>query len=256
MRGLAELLIAAEARRAAGHLERAVADTRHAQETVLARMMQNNRDTEYGRTFDFAKVRNLTDYARRVPVVDDDDIRERIDRFTRAETNVLTAENPVLFAQTSGTTGKPKYIPVTPTDRKAGGLTIWLHYVHRDHPGIFKGKVLSIVSPAVEGYTEGHLPYGSTSGMVVKELPRVVQSAYAIPYAAFEIASYEAKYYTLLRIGLATNVTFLATANPSSVLTLAEQADLHADALIRDIRDGTLSAAFDVSPEIRAALAP
>jgi len=256
MRGLAELLISAEARRAAGRLERAVADTRQAQEALLARMMEKNRDTEYGRAFDFAKVRNLADYARLVPVVDYEDIRERIDRVTRGETNILTAENPVLFAQTSGTTGKPKYIPVTPTDRKAGGLTIWLHYVHRDHPGIFKGKVLSIVSPAVEGYTEGHLPYGSTSGMVVKELPRVVQSAYAIPYPAFEIASYEAKYYTLLRIGLATNVTFLATANPSSILTLAEQAELHADALIRDIRDGTLSAAFEVAPAIRQALAP
>ncbi len=36
---------------------------------------------------------------------------------------MLTAEDPVLFAQTSGTTGRPKYIPVTATCRKDGGTT-------------------------------------------------------------------------------------------------------------------------------------
>jgi len=256
MSGIASLFIAYAARRAAAPFERAVADTRAAQEALLARRMQQNRDTEYGREHGFAEVRNLTDYARRVPVVDYEDLRDRIDRVTRGEKNVLTAEDPVLFAQTSGTTGKPKFIPVTPTCRKAGGLTVWLHYARHDHPGMFKGQIVTIVSPAIEGYTEGNLPYGSTSGMVVKEMPAIVQSAYAVPYDAFEIENYEAKYYALLRLGLAANVTFLGTANPSSVLMLAEMADRHADSLIRDVRDGALSDAFEIAPAIRAALAP
>src|SRR5262245_12744102 len=99
MSGLAGLLIALAARRAALPLERAAADTRGAQEAVLARMMRKNRDTEYGREHGFAEVRNLIEYARRVPVVDYEDLRGRIDRITRGETNVLTAENPILFAQ-------------------------------------------------------------------------------------------------------------------------------------------------------------
>src|SRR5262245_55399747 len=151
MSGLAGLLIALAARRAAVPLERAAADTRSAQETVLARMMRKNRDTEYGREHGFAEVRNLTDYARRVPVVDCEDRRDRIDRVGRGETNVPHAENPIRVAQTSGTTGKSKLIPVTPTCRKAGGLTTWLHYARRDHPQMFNGPILTIVSPAIEG---------------------------------------------------------------------------------------------------------
>lgn len=256
MSGVANVFIAYAARRAAAPFERAVADTRAAQNALLAERMRRNRDTDYGREYGFAEIRSLDDYAKRVPVVDYEDLRPRIDRITRGEKNVLTAEDPVLFAQTSGTTGKPKFIPVTPTCRKAGGLTVWLHYARHDHPGMFKGQIVTIVSPAIEGYTEGHLPYGSTSGMVVKEMPGIVQSAYAVPYDAFEIESYEAKYYALLRLGLAANVTFLATANPSSVLMLAEMADRNAESLIRDVRDGALSDAFEVSPAIRAALAP
>lgn len=254
MSGVASLLISFAARRAAAPFERAVADTRGTQEALLAQLMQRNRDTEYGREYDFAGVNSLAEYARKVPVVDYDDLAPRIDRVTRGEKGILTAEDPLLFAQTSGTTGNPKFIPVTSTCRKAGGLTIWLHYARRDHPGLFK-KILTIVSPAVEGYTEARIPYGSTSGMVVKEMPRIVQSAYAVPYDAFEIENYDAKYYALLRLGLADDVTFLGTANPSSILMLAEMADRYADSLIRDIHDGGLSDSFEVSPTIRAALA-
>jgi hypothetical protein len=256
MSGISALVIAFAARRAAAPFERAVADTRGTQEALLARLLQQNRDTEYGREYGFAGVTSFADYGRKVPVVDYEDLAPRIDRVTRGEKNVLTAEDPLLFAQTSGTTGKPKFIPVTPSCRKAGGLTIWLHYARRDHPALLKKRIVTIVSPAVEGYTEAKIPYGSTSGMVVKEMPRVVQSAYAVPYDAFEIENYEAKYYALLRLGLADQVTFLGTANPSSILMLAEMADRFADSLLRDIHDGGLSDKFDVSPQIRAALAP
>lgn len=255
MSGIASWVIGLAARRAAAPFERAVADTRKAQESLLCRMMERNQDTEYGREYGFAGIRTLHQYSQRVPVVDYEDLRPRIDRITRGEKGVLTAEDPVLFAQTSGTTGKAKFIPVTPTCRKAGGLTVWLHYARKDHPAMFRGRIVTIVSPAVEGMTEGNLPYGSTSGMVVKEMPRIVQSAYAVPYDAFEIADYEAKYYALLRLGLATGVTFLGTANPSSVLMLAEMADRHAETLLRDIRDGGLASTFAVDPAIRRALA-
>jgi hypothetical protein len=120
---------------------------------------------------------------------------------------------------------------------------------------MFAGKVMTIVSPAIEGQTEGGLPYGSTSGMVLKELPRLVQSAYAVPYDVFEIKDYSAKYYTLLRLGLAERISFVGTANPSSILKLAEIANKEADRLIRDIREGKLSEDVDVEPEIRAVLA-
>ncbi|MCU0778029.1 MAG: GH3 auxin-responsive promoter family protein, partial [Akkermansiaceae bacterium] len=46
------------------------------------------------------------------------------------------------------------------------------------------------------------------------------------------------------------------TANPSSVVKLAEMADRLSDTLIRDIRDGTLSKEFAIKPEIRQALEP
>jgi len=251
---LASFLISTKARLSAGPFKRAVEDPAGAQRRLLAGILERNRDTEYGRGFGFGSLRGLEDYQGNVPVVDYEDIRDEIDRMTRGEKNVLTAEDPVLFAQTSGTTGSPKYIPVTPTCQKGGGTTTWLHFAHQSHPGMLSGKVITIVSPAVEGHTEGGIPFGSTSGMVIRELPKIVQGGYAVPYETFEVEDYEAKYYALLRFGVAENVTFIGTANPSSILKLAEMADRHAERLIRDIRDGTLSREFEIAGKWRGIL--
>jgi hypothetical protein len=254
MAGIASFLISFKARKSAAPFEKATRDPMGTQRALLRRMMEKNRDTEYGQEYGFAGISTLDKFRKQVPVVDYEDIRQRIDRVTMGEKNVLTAEDPVLFAQTSGTTGTPKFIPVTPTCQQGGGMTTWLHYARRDHSRIFRHKMITIVSPAVEGHTDGGLPFGSTSGMVVKEMPKIVQSAYAVPYDVYEIHDYDAKYYALLRMGLDRPVSFVATANPSSVLKLAEMADLHAERLIRDLRDGALSSEVEIQPEVRSVI--
>jgi hypothetical protein len=251
---LATTLIALKARFAARPFQKALKDPVGTQHRLLLSILQRNQDTEYGKAFDFASLKSLKDYQGNVPIIDYEDIRSRIDRMTRGERNVLTAETPVLFAQTSGTTGDPKYIPVTPTCQKGGVTPTWLHFARKDHPKMFDGKIITIVSQAIEGHTPSGIPFGSTSGMVIRELPGIVQSAYAVPYEVYEVADYEAKYYALLRFGVASNVTMLGTANPSSVVKLAEMTDRLADTLIRDIRDGTLSRDFEIDPKIRTVL--
>src|SRR6185503_552520 len=53
------------------------------------------------------------------------------------------------------------------------------------------------------------------------------------------------------RLGLAAEVTFLCTANPSSIAKLCEFAQENADDLIRDVRDGTLKEELELSKEQR-----
>jgi hypothetical protein len=253
---LAATLIALKARHCARPFLKAVGDPAVAQRELLETILRRNRDTEYGRRHRFPSIRDLEDYQREVPVVDYEAIRPEIDRMTRGEPNVLTAEAPVMFAQTSGTTGVPKFIPVTPTCQKQGGTGIWLYFARRDHPSMFRGKVITVVSPAIEGHTPARIPYGSTSGMVVRELPGIVQKTYAVPYDVFEIEDYDAEYYAVLRFGLPENITLLASANPSSILMLAEMGNRLADALIRDIHDGKLGSEFKIERRLREALAP
>lgn len=256
MMSLGTTLIALKARFAARPFLSAVDDPAEAQRELLASILERNRDTEYGREFGFDRVTSPADYQRQVPIVGYEDIRDRIERMTRGETNVLTSERPVLFARTSGTTGKPKDIPVTPTCQKSGGTATWLHFAHRDHPDMLAERLITVVSPAVEGTTPSGIPFGSTSGMVVRELPKIVQKCYAVPYEVFEIADYQAEYYSVLRFGMAEKVSFIGTANPSSVVMLVEVADRLSEILIRDIRDGELAGEFEIPRALRDVLEP
>ena len=254
---VAQALIAIAGGAAARRFELAAGDPTATQHRKLMSIVETNQNTEYGKEHGFSTVKSLKDWQKAVPVVTYEDLRERVERMTRGEKNVLTAEAPVMFAKTSGTTGQAKYIPVTPTCQgrhHADQLRAWLHYARRDHPEMFRGKVLSLVSPAVEGHTPSGIPYGSTSGVVYRDMPWAVKGTYAAPYPVFEIEDYEAKYYCLMRIGMANEITCVATANPSSVVKMCEMANSHADALLRDVADGSLRADLDIAKPIRELL--
>ncbi len=241
-------------KRAAARFDEATRSVAESQTSKLREILERNAGTEYGKEFGFGSLRSLEDYARAVPVVTYEDIAERIKRMARGETNVLTAEAPVMFARTSGTTGDPKLIPVTPTCQgrdHADQIRTWLYHAQIDHPEIFQGKVLSLVSPAVEGHTDAGIPYGSTSGVMYRDMPGLIRKTYLLPYEVFEIEDYTAKYYVLMRLGLADSVTFLVTANPSSIVKLCEFTQENADDLIRDVRDGTLKRELEMSQDIR-----
>jgi len=240
--------------RSAGRFEKATRNPKKIQEQKLLSIVANNKDTEYGRRYDFSTIRTIADFQRLVPVITYEDIKDDMTRLVAGEKNIFTAEQPVMFAQTSGTTGDPKYIPVTPTCRgrdHSDQMRTWTHHARRSHPGLLDKKVVSLVSPAVEGYTPSGLPYGSTSGHIYKNMPAIIRNTYSIPYEVFEIADYGAKYYTIMRIAIEHDVRFLATANPSSVVKMCEKANDHSEEIIRDIHDGTLSTNFPIESDVR-----
>ena len=251
---LAGKLIAFVGKRAAKRFDKACENPGKVQTDLLLDMVRRNTGTEYGKRYDFASINSVADFQRNVPVITYEDIKDDMMRVASGTSNVFTAEDPVMFAQTSGTTGDPKFVPVTPTDRgtaHSDQMRTWLYHAQKAHPGILDHKIVSLVSPAIEGHTDSGLPFGSTSGHIYKNMPWIVQRAYSIPYRAFEIEDYQAKYYTIMRISLEHDVRFLATANPSSIIKLCDKADTHAEQLIRDIHDGSLSKTLDIEPEIR-----
>lgn len=250
-------VIAWTTRSSAKRFEKATLDPVVIQRERLLAIVRRNARTEYGRRHGFGAVESVADYQNRVPIVDYEAIREDMDRVINGTSNVLTAEDPLMFARTSGTTGEPKYIPVTPTCQDGAHKDVmrtWLHHAQIAHPKMFTRKVVSLVSPAIEGRTPCGLPFGSTSGHVYKNMPGIVRRAYSIPYPVFEITDYNAKYYVVMRIALEHDVRFLGTANPSSIIKMCEKANEYSDDIIRDIHDGRLSADLDMDGDIRALL--
>ncbi|MGH7795179.1 MAG: GH3 auxin-responsive promoter family protein [Candidatus Binatia bacterium] len=225
------------------------------QERLLKHIITKNSKTKFGKAHGFSNIGSFGHFQRRIPITGYEELRPYIDASLHGEPNQLTAGRPVFFATTSGTTGTPKYIPVTPESRqlKSYLMRVWLSAMQRDHR-LFNGRILTMVSPEVESYAPCGTPCGAESGHAYKNIPKAIKSLYSCPYEVYEIKDYEAKYYCLLRIAAGQTISLIYSCNPSTVLLLGQRLGQFTEAITRDVRDGTLSREFDVPGDLRVAI--
>ncbi len=240
----------------ADRFEKKTKDPLGTQKEFLLGLLYDNKDTAFGREHRFSEIKTIEDFQRNVPVRDYEGLRPYIERMMNGENNVLVKDKVIFFGITSGTTSAPKLIPVTKKSRreKSRVMDLWLYHMLKKHPEALYGKALVIMSPAVEGYAGSGVPYGSESGDAYRHMPHFVSKHYALPYEVFCIKDYEARYYTILRIGMEADVTNVATMNPLTILVLCKKIEKYAGDIIEDIRNGTLSASLDIDADIRKTL--
>ncbi len=215
------------------------------QAAVLKRMLEQNKNTAFGKHYNFAAITSVEEFIKNVPVHGYEELRPYIEKQIETGEFAIIPENPMMYAQTSGTTGKPKYVPILKgtIDSYKRAQRIFSFIQRRAIPKIFAGKILAIVSPAIEGHLSNGTPYGSMSGLVYQNMPDIILSKYVLPPAIFEIADYETKYRLIAAFALReSDITCLATANPSTLIRISEIIQRHSDALIEFVATGS----FDV----------
>ena len=264
IRGLARLLFS----KSWGRFQAATANPRKTQEANLLSIVQRNRYTAFGKDHNFGAIKSIEDFQKNVPISTYDLLEPYIQRMTAGEKNVLVTGPVPYFARTSGTTGPAKYIPVNERylEEFRTGRRVWVRQVAQAYPKALRGTVLTMQSPRIEGTTEGGTPYGSiTVSMGVVDVGRrrriqregrrdVLESFQKIPMSIFHIEDFDTKYYVLLRFAVATNISVMATINPSTLILLCRKLTEFAPDLIRDCEQGTLKADLKLEPELRQKL--
>jgi hypothetical protein len=230
-----------------------------AQEEKLLEIVRRSRNTVYGQEHGFDGIRSIRDFQAAVPPNTYDTLTPYVERTLHGEANVLTSERPLMFATTSGTTGRSKYIPVTPSyiHEYQHGLHVHTYRILADFGDILAGKILLSASNDIEGYFEGGIPYGAMSGYLTRTQPASLKRFYVLPYEVCTLKNIDQKYYLTLRHALVADVRLIGTANPSSLLLLADKLAAFAEELIHDVRTGSLNPTFtpeQASPRLTASL--
>ncbi len=165
-------------------------------------------------------------------------------------------ESVRMFAMTSGTTGKPKYIPASSRFVAAArrGWNIWGLRALNDHPEAWMRQILQISSPMNETHSPAGVPCGAMSGLLAATQKRIVRRMYAVPNALSNIGDPLVKYYAILRCSIGQDVSIITTANPSSAIKLIETGQQHVERLIRDIAEGTLRPPGELDENVGKAL--
>ncbi len=233
--------------------DRATRNPQAAQTMLLADILRENQGTQYGREYGFSRISTPNMFAMAVPISTFANLSPYVERMKKGERNILTHAQPVLFNVTSGTTDKPKYVPVTGKGMALVADTShqWLYRALRDHPTFANHSIVCISGASIEGHTESGIPYGSASGMIYESLPRMLHRSFALPFLLSRIRDYDLRYQVMVRIALGREVSFIVTPNPTTLIRLAETGIQHQEEIIRSIRDGLLPNAWSgrTSPE-------
>ena len=231
--------------------DQATKDPQITQTKLLLDILRNNRETEYGKEHAFSRITTADAFIKRVPLNTFFDLAAYVERIKNGQRNILTAEQPFMFNLTSGTTDTPKYVPVTQRGMTltARLSTQWLYRALQDHPSFLDLSFLFMSGAPVEGKTPSGIPYGSASGMIYKNLPRVLHGSFAVPFVVSKIKDYDLRYHVIVRISLEKEISCIVTPNPTTLIRITETGIQRQEELIRSIQDGVLfsTRCFDIS---------
>lgn len=240
-------------------LEERAAQPDKAQADVLRALLSANADTRFGKEHGFADIRDHRTFVSRVPVQTYESLRPYVEEQRLTGAAALTQDRPVFYAQTSGSTGAPKYIPVTKSVlelyRAEQALFSFLQY--RACPDAFQGKGLGVMGAAVEGTLDSGHAVGSVSGYLYESMPSLVRSRFVLPAAVSSITDYTLKYLVILRLALAEeDVTYLGAPNPSTFLRLTDLLNAHREMLTRSLETGVFDRMGELPPAVQEAVRP
>lgn len=227
-------------------------DIENIQKELLNSLLRENANTKFGLQHKFKNIQNIRDFQTKVPIHNYEDLRSWIEEQAINKNGYLLANSLIMFNQTSGSTAKPKWIPVTQRTldglKHSQQLSTWLQFNYA--PDAFKGHILGIVSPAQEGMSDWGIPIGSASGHFYKNMPRIVKKKYVIPHSVFEVKDYQVKYYLILLLALQhKDITYFGSANPSTFLQLNSMLKVKKSDLLNDITSKSPNAVKSKIPE-------
>jgi hypothetical protein len=231
------------------------------QHRLLLERVGRHADSQFGRDHHFREIRSPADFRRRVPIRAYDALEPYIERVRHGDKGALFGRGTdvLMFAMTSGTTNRPKTIPVTGESLHdyREGWTIWGSLAFDAHPEILrKGlkPILQIASDWRESVTPAGIPCGAITGLTAHMQNPLIRLTYCMPALAARIKDIESKYYVALRCSVHRDVGATIAANPSTILAIARLGDREKSCLIRDLHDGTIDRKWRIPDEIRATL--
>ena len=147
------------------------------QHELLRKLLITAKDTEWGKTFDYASINNWEEFKNRVPLQDYESLKPAIARIRQGEQNVLWSSDIKWFAKSSGTTSdKSKFIPVSEEaleecHYKGGKDLISIYCNNNPDTQMLAGKSLALGGTHQVCEINENSTYGDVSAILMQNLP-------------------------------------------------------------------------------------
>lgn len=197
-------------------IQEAVQDPVRSQEEVFKTLIAGGADSEWGKTYDYKSVNNISDLKNRFPVQDYDSIKPYIDRLMMGEQNLLWNSPILWFAKSSGTTSdKSKFIPVSENALNdchyKGGKDVIAMYLHNNPASkLFSGKTLLMGGSHQINKLNQFSQFGDVSAVMMQNMPLLTRYAMTPSLKIALMDEWESKIESIADHTINKNVTSIA----------------------------------------------
>ena len=238
-------------------LEQATKEVVKAQNETLLQRIEENKDTEYGKRFQFAEIKTREDFVQKHPLTRYSHYDPYIERMMKGEKNVLTKDDPVIFAVTSGTSGKSSVLPMIKKQQVtffAQGISVLYDCMIEAFPktNSLQKNMKFFYSPKFRTSECGIL-IGPNSSSPANS--KRILNLYSTPKPGYDIMSEPEALYVHLLFGLKDRNLGVIEANFSSLIYAAFRSlDFNYSRLIDDIEKGQVNSELNIDDKVREEL--
>ena len=213
------------------------------QEELRARLIDQAKNTEFGREHGFRDIESIEDFRRNVPVRNYEAHYPWIDRLLKGEDNILWPTEISWFAKSSGTTNnRSKFIPVSEEAIQEchfkGGKDMLSIYMNLyPESGLFKGKGLPIGgSQQINQFDNSKQTYyGDLSAVLMKNMPLWAQLARTPSLEISLMEEWEEKLEHMANATCNENVTSISGVPTWTILLLERILEIKGKSDIREV---------------------
>ncbi|MBD3230158.1 MAG: hypothetical protein GF329_18410 [Candidatus Lokiarchaeota archaeon] len=153
-------------------LEQGDCDPYKTQVELLNKIIKHNSTTAFGKKHNFNEIRSIRDFQNNCKVIDYNYLAPYVQATIDGNDTALTNSKILYWGQTSGTSGKPKLIPVTKhviDTYNSVSFRIVLNYIkeYPDRAGFLDGKWFLLPSFPLLRYEKDGRPVGFITGIIV-----------------------------------------------------------------------------------------
>ena len=222
-------------------------NTEKTQGKLLLKILQKNKDTIYGKRYEFCSINSIEDFQNKVPITNYDSYKKYINLIRAGKNSILTRDNVIMLEPTSGSTASSKFIPYTKSLKKEfqNGIGPWIFDLYTKRKQLLIGSAYWSITPIIKnksppksripiGFEEDTEYFGTFQKYLIDEL-------LAVPKEVKKISDIESfKYVTLLFLLKNKNLTFVSVWNPTYTSFLLEKSKEWLNDLIKDIEVGQI----------------
>ena len=146
------------------------------QNDELKKLIDQAKNTEFGKQYDFSSINNYQTFSERVPSFTYEEFFPTINKTIKGEQNIFWPESIKWFAQSSGTTNsKSKFLPVSNSSLnnchfKGGKDMLCLYLNNNEDSKMFMGKSLRL-GGSRKIYENNDHYFGDLSAILIDNLP-------------------------------------------------------------------------------------